>query len=84
MTNPLRDFILSRTRRDTGVPMALFTAAALRTAEDHSTHPADGSGRTVEEAAAELGVDLDANELFGYDAYRVQSRLGELLLPDQP
>lgn len=71
----LRRMILSQSVEGTAIPMVLFSDDTLA-----AEAPADRPG-AVAAAAAGLGIDLDTLELFSYDAYRLQSALGEGLAP---
>jgi hypothetical protein len=42
---------------------------------------AEGQPEDVAAAAEDLGIDLDGLRLFSFDAYRLQSALGEALAP---
>lgn len=70
----LRRMILGQSVEGVAVPMVLFGDDTL--AGGGGDHPAD-----VTRAAAGLGIDLDALGLFSFDAYRLQSALGEELAP---
>ena len=73
MESDLTRMILDQSVEGTAIPMVLFSDEAL----------AGASGRSdvVIQAAVDLGIDLDTLELFSYDAYRLQSALGERLAP---
>ena len=68
--------ILDQAMEATAIPMVLFSTDTL----------ADGDGPVeqpdiVTRAAGELDIDLDDLRLFSYDAYRLQSALGEAMAP---
>jgi hypothetical protein len=69
--------ILGQSVEGAAVPMVLFSDDTLAAGT-----PADGDHpETVARAAASLGIDLEALGLFSFDAYRLQSALGEELAP---
>lgn len=64
-------------RTPVGIPVLLFTDATLAT--DNPSK--DGSGAevpVVEQAAEDLGYDLDELELFSTESYLVQQVAGQL------
>jgi hypothetical protein len=72
----LKRMILDQAMEATAIPMVLFSSDTL----------ADGDGPvgqpdSVARAASELDIDLDTLRLFSYDAYRLQSALGEAMAP---
>ena len=72
-TSSLRRMILQQSVSGTAVPMLLFS--------DETLAAADASHGDVERVAASLDIDLGELDLFSYDAYRLQSALGEGLAP---
>ena len=72
----LKRMILGQAMEATAIPMLLFSSDTL-TAGDAPDGPPDA----VALAATELGIDLDSLQLFSFDAYRLQSALGEGLAP---
>ena len=72
----LKRLILSQSVEGTAIPMVLFSDDTLAAAGDE-----DGRPEVVTRAAAGLGIDPDDLELFSFDAYRLQSALGEGLAP---
>lgn len=72
----LRRMILGQAVEGTAIPMMLFSSDTLAGGGDPAGRP-----EVVERAAADLGIDLDALGLFSFDAYRLQSALGEGLAP---
>ena len=72
----LKRMILGQAREGTAIPMVLFSSDTLA-ADDGP----DGQSDTVARAADDLGIDLDGLQLFSFDAYRLQSALGEALAP---
>jgi hypothetical protein len=72
----LKRMILGQAMEATAIPMVLFSSDTL--AGDDGT---DGQPETVAGAANDLGIDLDGLQLFSFDAYRLQSALGEALAP---
>ena len=72
----LRRLILGQSVNGAAVPMVLFSDATLADGGDHGDH-----SEMVAQAAADLGIDLDTLGLFSFDAYRLQSALGERLAP---
>ncbi|MBL7253499.1 hypothetical protein [Paractinoplanes lichenicola] len=71
----LKRMILSQSVEGTAIPMVLFSDDTLAEAG-----PAD-QPEVVTRTAAGLGIDPDGLELFSFDAYRLQSALGEGLAP---
>ena len=71
-----RRMILSQSVAGTAVPRVLSSHDTAPGAAGPAGHP-----EVVTEAAAGLGIDLDALEMFSFDAYRLQSALGERLAP---
>ena len=72
----LKRMILDQAMEATAIPMVLFSSDTL----------ADGDGPVeqpdiVARAAGELDIDLGDLRLFSYDAYRLQSAIGEALAP---
>jgi hypothetical protein len=71
-------------RTPVGIPVLLFTDQTL--AADDATYDAtdDGNddaieeGSIVQQAAADLGYDLEAIELFSTESYLVQTVAGQL------
>lgn len=78
-TDGLYQAVVGDDLRDVGVPMLLFTAAALdaTTASDHLDHVGPDE---VNRAAADTAIDLAGLALFGTDAYLLQRALGEQTL----
>ncbi len=72
----LKRMILGQALEGTAIPMMLFSSDTLADGDDQADHP-----EVVARAAAGLGIDLDALGLFSFDAYRLQSALGEELAP---
>ena len=72
----LRRLILDQSVSGAAVPMVLFSDDTLAAGADRADHPP-----AIAEAAAGQGIDLDGLELFSFDAYKVQSALGEELAP---
>ena len=72
----LKRMILGQAMEATAIPMLLFSSDTL-TAGDAVDGPPDAVAR----AAGELAIDLDRLQLFSFDAYRLQSALGEGLAP---
>ena len=72
----LKRMILGQAMEATAIPMVLFSSDTL-TAGDAPDPPSTA----VAHAATELGIDLDSLQLFSFDAYRLQSALGEGLAP---
>ena len=59
-------------REPVGIPVLLFTDATLSASGD------DVSGTVVDQAADDLGYDLDRIELFSTPSYLVQTVAGRL------
>jgi hypothetical protein len=72
----LKRMILSQSVEGTAIPMVLFSDDTLAQGDASADQP-----EVVASAATGLGVDPDGLELFSYDAYRLQSALGEGLAP---
>ena len=72
----LKRMILDQAMEATAIPMVLFSSDTLATGDEHAEQ-----SETVVRAAGELGIDLDGLRLFSYDAYRLQSALGEAMAP---
>jgi hypothetical protein len=72
----LKRMILGQAMEATAIPMVLFTSDTLAGADG-----SDGQPDAVARAATGLGIDLDGLRLFSFDAYRLQSALGEGLAP---
>ena len=72
----LKRMILDQAMEATAIPMVLFRSDTLATGDEPVVQP-----DAVARAAAGLGIDLDGLRLFSYDAYRLQSALGEALAP---
>jgi hypothetical protein len=72
----LKRMILGQAVTGTAVPMVLFSSDTLAGGDDRADPP-----QVVAQAAAHLGIDLDTLGLFSFDAYRLQSALGEGLAP---
>jgi hypothetical protein len=72
----LKRMILSQSVEGTAIPMVLFGDDTLAAGGDDAEQP-EGLAR----AAAGLDIDPDGLELFSFDAYRLQSALGEGLAP---
>ena len=72
----LKRMILSQAVEGTAIPMVLFSSDTLAAGDEAADPPV-----AVSRAAAGLGVDLDGLGLFSFDAYRLQSALGEQLAP---
>jgi hypothetical protein len=71
----LRRLILSQSVEGTAVPMVLFSDETLAAGGD-DTQPEE-----VARTAGDLGIDLVTLDLFSFDAYRLQSGLGQGLAP---
>jgi hypothetical protein len=72
----LKRMILGQSMEATAIPMVLFSSDTLA-----AGGAPEGQPEAVTRAAAELGIDLDRLQLFSYDAYRLQSAIGEGLTP---
>lgn len=72
----LKRMILGQAMEATAIPMVLFGTDTIAPAAGPDAQP-----DVVERAAADLDIDLDGLHLFSYDAYRLQSALGEGLAP---
>jgi hypothetical protein len=72
----LKRMILSQSVEGTAIPMVLFSDDTLAAGGPLSTAP-----DAVVRAAAGLQIDPDDLDLFSYDAYRLQSALGEGMAP---
>lgn len=72
----LKRMILGQAMEATAIPMVLFSSDVLA-----DTAAPDETPDAVARAAADLGIDLDTLELFSFDAYRLQSALGETMAP---
>ena len=72
----LKRMILGQAMEATAIPMVLFSSDT-RAAGDGPDHHPDA----VRDVADGLGIDLDGLQLFSFDAYRLQSGLGEALAP---
>ena len=72
----LKRMILGQAMEATAIPMVLFNSDVLA---DNAAP--DETPDAVTRAAADLGIDLDTLELFSFDAYRLQSALGESMAP---
>ena len=72
----LRRLILGQSVTGAAVPMVLFSDDTLAAGDDPAGAPED-----VAQIAADLGIDPETLGLFSYDAYRLQSALGERLDP---
>jgi hypothetical protein len=72
----LKRMILDQAMEATAIPMMLFSSDTLA-GGDGPVEPPD----VVARAAGDLDIDLDDLRLFSYDAYRLQSALGEALAP---
>ena len=72
----LKRLILSQSVEGTAIPMVLFSDDTLAAGSDEA-----GPTEVVVRTAADLDIDPDGVELFSYDAYRLQSALGEGLAP---
>jgi hypothetical protein len=73
----LKRMILDQALQHIGIPMVLFSSETLA-ATDGSANP---QPLVVEDAAEQAGVELSTLELFSFDAYRLQTALGETLGP---
>jgi hypothetical protein len=72
----LKRMILGQAMEATAIPMVLFSSDTLADGD----RP-DGQPEEVARAAQDLDIDLDGLQLFSFDAYRLQSALGEALAP---
>ena len=72
----LKRMILGQAMEATAIPMVLFSSDTLAGGD-----AVDGQPEDVAAAAKDLGIDLDGLRLFSFDAYRLQSALGEALAP---
>jgi hypothetical protein len=63
-------------RTPVGIPVLLFTDQTL--AADYGNDDANEDGSVVQQAAADLGYDLEALELFSTESYLVQTVAGQL------
>lgn len=71
----LKRMILGQAMEATAIPMVLFSSDTMADAGPEEQPVA------VTTAADGLGIDLDGLQLFSFDAYRLQSALGERLAP---
>jgi hypothetical protein len=72
----LKRMILGQAMEATAIPMVLFSSDTLAGGD-----AVDGQPEDVAAAAKDLDIDLDGLRLFSFDAYRLQSALGEALAP---
>ena len=72
----LKRMILGQAMEATAIPMVLFSSDTLADGDGP-----DGQPEGVARAAQDLDIDLDGLQLFSFDAYRLQSALGEALAP---
>ncbi len=72
----LKRMILGQAVEGTAIPMVLFSSDTLAGGDDPAGHP-----EAVARAAGDLGIALDGLGLFSFDAYRLQSALGEAMAP---
>jgi hypothetical protein len=72
----LKRMILGQAMEATAIPMVLFSSETLADGDGPGGQP-EGVAR----AAQDLDIDLDRLQLFSFDAYRLQSALGEALAP---
>ncbi len=72
----LKRMILGQAMEATAIPMVLFSSDTLAGSDGAVGHP-----DAVARAARDLDLDLDNLRLFSFDAYRLQSALGEALAP---
>ena len=72
----LKRMILGQSMEATAIPMLLFSSDTLADGDEPAGPPDE-----VVRAANGLEVDLDSLRLFSFDAYRLQSALGEALAP---
>lgn len=72
----LKRMILGQAMEATAIPMMLFSSDTLAAPDGSDRHP-----EPVAQAADGQGIDLEGLELFSFDAYRLQSALGEGLAP---
>ena len=72
----LKRMILGQAVDGTAIPVVLFSSDTLAGGDDPADQP-----EAVAQTAADLGIDLDALALYSFDAYRLQSALGERLAP---
>ena len=72
----LKRMILGQAMEATAIPMVLFSSDTLAGGNGPEVQP-DGVARV----AKDLDIDLDSLRLFSFDAYRLQSALGEALAP---
>ena len=73
----LKRMILDQALQEIGIPMVLFSSETLEAADA----PGQPQPPVVEQAAVQADVDLPTLRLFSFDAYRLQSALGEALAP---
>ena len=72
----LKRMILGQAMEATAIPMVLFSSDTLVRGDGP-----DGQPEAVTQAARDLDIDLATLRLFSFDAYRLQSALGEALAP---
>lgn len=72
----LKRMILGQAMQATAIPMVLFSSDTLVDGDGPGAQP-----DTVARVASDLGIDLAGLRLFSFDAYRLQSALGEELAP---
>ena len=72
----LKRMILGQAMEATAIPMVLFSSDTLAGGD-----AVDGQPEDVAAAAKDLDIDLDGLRLFSFDAYRLQSVLGQALAP---
>ena len=72
----LKRMILGQAMEATAIPMVLFSSDTLSDGDGSAAQP-----EAVVRAANDLDIDLDGLQLFSFDAYRLQSALGEALAP---
>jgi len=77
---PLRELIVAQGMQEAGIFVLLFTNATA--AAEGAGDSAGQQPETVSRTAEELGVDLDALDLFSDDAYLLQAALGETFVPE--
>lgn len=72
----LKRMIIGQAVEGTAIPMVLFSSDTLAAGDEGADQP-----EAVARAAAGLDIDPGTLGLFSFDAYRLQSALGEGLAP---
>ena len=72
----LKRMILGQAMEATAIPRVLFSSDTLAGGDEAEGQPDD-----VAATAQDLDIDLDGLRLFSFDAYRLQSALGQALAP---